>query len=148
MQNNPRDWQQDFVAKNTIAIGYNAWVGYQTGHRGVVIGTTNNPTVGVTGETFPCYFVPRPRLAAFLNAWLDIPHADFSQYGFTSDRILTAADTYNPETDVILLLESGHQVTFFYLKNLPTPPPLCYERICQEWEEFPPLPSIPLKSNN
>jgi pantothenate kinase type III len=142
MLNNVWNWQQDFLAKNSIAIGYNAWMGYQSGHRGVLICTTNNPTVGVTGETFPSYFVPRPRLAPFLNAWLDLPHTDLSQYGFTSDRILAAVDTYNPEKDAILFLESGHQVTFFYLNNLPTPPPICYERICQEWEEFHRHPSL------
>lgn len=62
----------------------------------------------------------RPRLAAFLNAWLDAP-----------------------ETEAIFLLESGDRVTFFYLKDLPINPPESYQHLCQKWEEFTPA-SIPL----
>ena len=138
------DWQQDFIAANLMAIAYNAWIGYLAGHRGAVICSANNPTVGITGETFQSHFVARPRLAAFLNAWLAAPDTVILRHHLMNAHILEAVDTYNPETEVAFLLESGSQVTFFYLKNLPIAPPVCYERICKEWEEFPP-PSIPLK---
>ena len=33
--NLPRNWQQDFIATNLLALGYNAWVGYLNGERGI-----------------------------------------------------------------------------------------------------------------
>ncbi|MGF1542383.1 MAG: hypothetical protein ACFCU5_18395, partial [Pleurocapsa sp.] len=53
-------------------------------------------------------------------------------------HILDAVDKYNPEQAVILLLESGARVSFFYLKNLPITPPECYQSVRQAWSEFQP----------
>jgi hypothetical protein len=44
----------------------------------------------------------------------------------------------NPMADAILLLESGAEATFMYLRNLPIPPSECYESICKMWSEFQP----------
>ena len=88
------------------------------------------------GETFKSHFVPRPRLAAFLNAWLATPDTVILQGHHMNGHILDAVDKYNPEQDVILLLESGTRVSFFYLKNLPITPPECYQRVKQAWSEF------------
>ncbi|NEQ22536.1 MAG: hypothetical protein F6K28_25820 [Microcoleus sp. SIO2G3] len=67
-ETNTQDWQQDFIATNLLAIGYNAWVGYLGGERGAVICSTNSPTVGACGETFngevvrlPATFATQPR---------------------------------------------------------------------------------------
>lgn len=147
MQNRAFDWQQHFISTNLMAIGYNAWAGYLSANRGAIVCSTNNPKIGVTGETFKAHFVARPRLAPFLNAWLATPDTVILQHHFTKAHILEAVEGYNPESEVVFLLESGSQVNFLYLKNLPIAPPKCYERICKEWEEFPP-PSILLNSKN
>lgn len=132
------DWQQDFIATNLLAIGYNAWVGYLSGERGAIICSTNFPAVGIAGESFKTHFVPRSRLAAFLNAWLAAPDTVILRHHFMNAHILEAVDSYNPTTDLVFLLESFNQVTFFYLKNLPITPPQCYEQVCKTWEEFQP----------
>jgi len=131
------DQQQDLIAKNLIIIGYNAWAGYLSSDRGVLICSTNNPTVSMTGETFNCHYVARSHLGAFLNAWLGVADTTIRQRHLTNNHILEAVDIYNPKTEIILLLESGSQVTFFYLKNLPVEPPECYQTICREGTEFP-----------
>lgn len=143
-EQSPSNWQQEFIAKNLTIIGYNAWTGYINSDRGAVICSTNSPAVSVAGETFNCYFVARPNLNAFFNAWLGVPDTTILQRHLTNQHILEAVDTYNPETEAVLLLESGSQVTFFYLKNLPISPPTCYQTICQQGREFP-SPSTPLK---
>lgn len=130
------NWQQDFIATNLLAIGYNAWVGYLGGDRGVIICSTNSPTIGIVGEAFTTHFVPRSCLAAFLNAWLAAPDTVILRHHFMNAHILEAVDTYNPETEAVFLLESFNQVIFFYLKNLPITPPQCYEQVCKEWAEF------------
>ena len=132
------DWQQDFIATNLLAIGYNAWVGYSSGERGAIVCSTNSPAIGITGETFKTHFVPRSRLAPFLNAWLAAPDTAILRHHFMNAHILEAVDTYNPTTEAVLLLESFEQGTFFYLKNLPLTPPQCYEQVCKEWTEFQP----------
>lgn len=138
-----QNWQQAFISTNLLAIGYNAWVGYLSGERCAVICSTNTPQLGVCGETFKAHFVPRSRLAAFLNAWLASPDTVLLQRHFMNAYILQAVDKYNPQTDVVFLLEGGNQATFFYLTNLPITPPKCYQILCKEWAEFQ-LPSTHL----
>ena len=135
---NPQDWQKDFISTNLITIGYNAWLGYLNGNRGAVICRTNSPHLGVSGETFTSHFVPRKNLAAFLNAWLAAPDTVLIQRHFMNGHILQAVDSYNPETDVVFLLESGNQVAFCYLTNLPITPLQCFQIICKRWADFQP----------
>jgi hypothetical protein len=134
----PIDWQQEFIATNLLALGYNAWVGYLSGQRGAIICSTNSPAVGIAGESFKTYFIRRSRLAAFLNAWLAAPDTVILRHHFINAYILETVDSYNPTTELVFLLESFSQVTFFYLKNLPITPPQCYEQVYKAWEEFQP----------
>ncbi|MDJ0579706.1 hypothetical protein [Crocosphaera sp.] len=53
-------------------------------------------------------------------------------------HILEVVDNYAPTTEVILLLESFDQATFFYLKNLPITPPQYYEQVRKTWDQFQP----------
>ncbi|MGV2830843.1 hypothetical protein [Myxosarcina sp. GI1(2024)] len=133
---NSSDWQQALIETNLLVIGYNAWNGYLTTGRGVIVCSTNSPLVDRLGETFKTHFVPRPRLAAFLNAWLATPDTVILQGHYMNGHILDAVDNYNPEQDVILLLESGKKVSFFYLKNLPITPPESYQKVRFAWSEF------------
>jgi hypothetical protein len=132
----PMDWQQGFIATNLLVIGYNAWMGYLGRDRGALVCSTNSSAVSIAGESFKTYFIPRSRLAAFLNAWLAAPDTVILRHHFMNSHILEAVDTYDPSTGLVFLLESFNQVTFFYLKNLPITPPQCYEQVCKEWEEF------------
>ena len=86
---NGYDWQQDFIATNLLALGYNAWIGYLGGERGAVICSLNSPLLGVAGETFNSYFVPRSRFAPFLNAWLAAPDTVILQHHHMNAHILT-----------------------------------------------------------
>ncbi|HIK15123.1 MAG TPA: hypothetical protein IGS53_07545 [Leptolyngbyaceae cyanobacterium M33_DOE_097] len=143
----PLDWQQNLISSNLLTIGYNAWGGYLGGERGALICSTNSPAVGLAGESFKVYFVRRSRLAAFLNAWLAAPDTVILRHHFMNAHILEAVDTYNPTTEVVLLLESFNQVTFFYLKNLPITPPQCYEQVSLTWAEFQPPTRVLQKEN-
>ncbi|MGI0479695.1 hypothetical protein ACN4EE_02780 [Geminocystis sp. CENA526] len=124
MNNNPNllNWQENLIATNLVAIGYNAWAGYLTASRGVITCSTNSPSMGITGETFKTHFVSRNRLTPFLNAWLATPDTVILQHHFMSAHILEAVDNYNPATEIILLLESFNQVTFFISKTFPLLP--------------------------
>lgn len=134
------NWQEFFVATNLLALGYNAWCGFLTGERGTVVCSLRSPQLSITGESFRAYYVPRSRLAPFLNAWLATPDTVIMNHHHITSHILQAVDGYNPETDVILLLESGDRASFLYLRNLPIPPPQGYEVICKGWDEFQPMP--------
>ena len=98
----------------------------------------------MAGETFKAHFIPRKNLAAFLNAWLAAPDTVLLQRHFMNAHILEAVDKYNPQTDVVFLLEYGHQAEFFYLTNLPITPLQCYQTVCKEWAEFQPQHPISL----
>ncbi len=133
---NSSDWQQALIETNLLVIGYDAWNGYLKTGRGVIVCSTNSPLLDSFGETFKTYFVARPRLAAFLNAWLATPDTVILQGHHMNGHILDAVDNYNPEQEVILLLESGNKVSFYYLKNLPITPPEAHQRVCFTWSEF------------
>ncbi|NJM20012.1 MAG: hypothetical protein HC836_11930 [Richelia sp. RM2_1_2] len=133
---NSQDWQQNFISTNLIAIGYNAWLGYSNGERGIVICSTNSPHLGVSGETFKAHFVPRQNLAPFLNAWLAAPDTILLQRHFMNGDILQAVDSYNPEKDAVFLLEYRNQVAFCYLTNLPITPPQCFQTVRKQLVEF------------
>ncbi len=60
------------------------------------------------------------------------------RHHFMNAHILEALDCKNPTTELVFLMESFNQVTFFSLKNLPITPPQCYEQLCKTWEEFQP----------
>ncbi|QKQ74061.1 hypothetical protein [Nostoc sp. TCL240-02] len=135
---NIQDWQQAFIATNILAIGYNTWIGYSGGERGVVICSTNSPHLGMAGETFKAHFIPRKNLAAFLNAWLAALDTVLLQRHFMNAHILETVDKYNPQKDVVFLLDYSHQAGFFYLTKLPITPPQCYQTVCKEWTEFQP----------
>ena len=130
------NWQQEFIATNLISIGYNAWQGYLSGQRGLIICSTNSPIIGATGETFQVHFVLRNHLAPFLNAWLKAPDTVLLKTHFMNAHILEAVENYNPEKDVVFMLESGSHVTLFYLTNLPISPPDCYQQVIKSWDEF------------
>lgn len=132
------NWQGAFVATNLLTLGYNAWCGFLTGERGAVVCSLNSSQLGIAGESFRAYYVPRSRLAPFLNAWLATPDTVIMNHHHITDHILQAVDGYSPETDVILLLESGDRASFLYLRNLPIPPPYGYEVVCKGWDEFQP----------
>ncbi|WP_200817724.1 hypothetical protein [Calothrix rhizosoleniae] len=117
------------------------------GERGAIICSTNSPVIGIAGKTFKTYFVPRSRLASFLNAWLVALDTLILRHHFMNAHILEAVNTYNPATKAVLLLELFHQATFLYLKNLPLTPPQCYEQICKEWTESQPQSTQLLKQN-
>lgn len=52
------DWQQDFIATNLLAIGYNAWVGYLGGDRSAIICSINSPGVGIAIGSTPFMIAP------------------------------------------------------------------------------------------
>jgi tRNA A37 threonylcarbamoyltransferase TsaD len=80
-------------------------------------------------------------MAPFLNAWLAAPDTVILNHHHINGHILQAVDCYNPETDVILLLESGGRASFLYLRNLPIPPHQSYEVVRRGWDEFKPTES-------
>ncbi len=137
---NTQDWQQAFIATNILAIGYNAWIGYLGGERGVVICSTNSPHLSMAGETFKAHFIPRKNLAAFLNAWLAAPDTVLLQRHFMNAHILEAVDKYNPQKDVVFLLEYCHKA------KLPITPPQCYQTVCKEWAEFQPHHTLSIEA--
>ena len=136
MATSSSDWQESFVATNLIALGYNAWSNYLAGGRGAVICSLNLPQLNIAGETFRTHYVVRSRLAAFLNAWLAFPDTIILNHHHINGHILQAVDSYNPETDLVLLLESGAQAAFLYLRALPISPPKSYQVVCRIQDEF------------
>ena len=143
MTNQPQaNWQESFVATNLLTLAYNAWCGFLSGELGTAVCSLRTSRLGLTGESFDAHYVPRSQLAPFLNAWLATPDTVILNHHHINSHILQAVDRYNPETDAILLLESGDLTSFLYLRNLPIAPPRGYEVVCKGWEEFHPYIAV------
>ena len=132
------DWHQDFLASNLLVLGYNAWAGHLSQKRGAIVCSLNSPMVGVAGESFKTHFIGRSHLVPFLNAWLKAPERAILPHHFMIAHILEVVDNYSPTREIVFLLESFDEATFFYLKNLPITPPQCYEQVRKTWDEFQP----------
>ncbi|MEN9208262.1 MAG: hypothetical protein Q6L50_04935 [Gloeomargarita sp. GMQP_bins_120] len=126
------DGHARFITTNHLVLGYNAWAGFLQIGRGAVICTLNRSQ----GEDCPTYFVPRSRLLPLLRAWLVTPDMPLLSHQFWLAHFLQVVDHYDPTREVVLFLEAGAQATFFYLQNLPVPPPRCYAELARREEEF------------
>ena len=127
---------------NFIIIGYTAWKGFlKSGHGAVIchINTVKSfqPFVSdlpreryLPNEILNLYFVSQARLEAYLSELILAPEA--------MPPIFRALDNYNPQKDIILVIQCGSRFEVNVLQNTAITPPECYQQVCQRWEEFQP----------
>ncbi|WP_144416073.1 hypothetical protein [Calothrix sp. 336/3] len=116
---------------NIVLIGYTAWKGFLKLGRGAVfccIQEDNLP--GKLDEILNLKFFTKSQLEIYLHELILAPKSIPS--------ILQAVDSYNPQTDLILLLQFDSKFEVNILQNLSISPPVCYQQVSQRWEEFHP----------
>ncbi len=141
---------------NFLLIGYTAWKGFIESGRGCVVcylyevGLSPSASAKKNSFLFPLmmgrskgiqneeslspgdiqgiHFVTKPILKAYLNEW--ILEKESTKY------ILEQVDTYNPETDVLMLIKIGSQIEVNVLPNVAISPSECYKQVCDKWDNF------------
>ena len=128
-------WQNSFIHRNLMVIGYTAWKGFMSFGRGVVIcnidSQASHSTITILDKVpFRLQFIPA-NLIGFDLSWQLIDESMISS-------ISPAVSTYNPHQDIILILKAHPQIEVNFLHNLKITPPDCNEQVCNRWEEFQP----------
>jgi hypothetical protein len=126
----------DLLTQNFLWIGYRAWQGYLNGDRGVVV---VNSSVDLLDDfdrhwedlqppSLNFRYIPQSQLSFYLQEWLVNTQS--------IDPILDAVATYQPQTELILAVESGVNLDIGWCQRLKISPPDCYEQICRRLSEF------------
>jgi hypothetical protein len=126
----------DLLTQNFLWIGYRAWQGYLNGDRGVVV---VNSSVDLLDDSDRHWedlqppslnfrYIPQSQLSFYLQEWLVNTQS--------IDPILDAVATYQPQTELILAVESGVNLDIGWCQRLKISPPDCYEQICRRLSEF------------
>lgn len=141
---------------NFLLIGYTAWKGFIESGRGCVVcylyevglspsasakkfsflfpsimgrsKSIQNEENLLPGDITNIHFVTKANLKAYLNEWISGKDA--------IRHILEEVDTYNPETDLLVLIKIGSQIEVNVLPNLAISPYESYKQVCDKWDDF------------
>lgn len=130
-------WQPLFIRENMMAIAYAAWSGYLQHGRGMVVCDIDLPAASVNwgfdSVDYQIAFMPMPEAVPHIQ---QLELATLEQH-----RLNTTLACYNPECEVILLLNCQGRIEVNVLQNLAIAPADCYAQVCQRWDEFQLKPS-------
>ena len=128
--------RRDILTQNFLWVGYRAWQGYLNGDRGVAVINSSVDLLDDSDrhwEDLPLpslnfRYIPQSQLSLYLQEWLVNTQS--------IDPILAAVATYQPQTELILAVESGVNLDIGWCQRLKISPPDCYEQICRRLSEF------------
>lgn len=126
-------WQRPFIHQHLLEIGYTAWHGFLTVERGMVICHVDlqaNVSVDWTvGQIrYDLQFVSQ----IDANAYLQRLELERTEVAILFKTIVT----YDPMTEILLLITGGSQIEVNFLQRLAISPPDCYEQVNRRWAEF------------
>lgn len=132
-------WQYSFIHTNLLTIGYTGWKGFQSFGRGVVACDVDTKVLdsritNLESVPFTIQFVPSNLMGFYLQS-LSLDSSAISS-------IQSAVATYNPDRDILLVLEADRQIEVDLLQKMAIAPAECYQQVCRRWEEFSPSQSF------
>jgi hypothetical protein len=136
MRQHNRARRPDLLTQNFLWIGYRAWQGYLNSDRGVVVVSSSVDLLDDSErhwEDLPApslnfRYIPQSQLSLYLQEWLVNTQS--------IDPILAAVANYQPQTELILAVESGVNLDIGWCQRLKISPPDCYQQICRRLSEF------------
>jgi hypothetical protein len=131
-----RSRRANLVAQNFLWIGYQAWQGYLNFDRGVVVISSEIDLLDDASDLWDDLlapslnfrYIPEPQLSIYLQEWLVSSQS--------IDPIVAAVTNYQPQTELILAIESGLNLDIGWCQRLKISPPDCHHQICRRWNEF------------
>lgn len=131
-------WQHLFIHQNILSIGHTAWNGFLNSGKGIVVCTINTPIDGsinwsVDSVQYDLEFICHLDAKAYLQ--------QFKLEEKTVSNLIQIVATYEPDRAIVFLSIGNGQIDINLLQNLAISPVLCYQQVCQRWEEFQPSPT-------
>ncbi|MEM6611391.1 MAG: hypothetical protein AAF652_03890 [Cyanobacteria bacterium P01_C01_bin.72] len=132
-QNSFSNWQPLFIRENLLPLGHTAWQGFLTQGRGMVIcGLAIQDIFSVNWRfdlvEYTSQFMPESKVAAYLQL-LNLESRAMSTASF-------AIANYNPEIELLLLINQNGRIEINLLQNMAVSPPECYQQVEQRQSEF------------
>jgi hypothetical protein len=120
--NRPR--RANVLTPHFRSIGYQAWQGYLNFDRGIVAISSEIDLLDDSDDrgdllkaSLNFRYIPQPQLSIYLEEWLVSRQC--------IDPILAAVVNYQPQTELILAIESGVNLDICWCQNLKISPPNC-----------------------
>jgi hypothetical protein len=134
------DWQSVFIRDNFLVIGYFAWVGFQQMGSGALLCDIQLPPAEAElrfhSWDFTSRFLSHQCLTNYLQT-LKIP----------TTSLITASEEYNPQREIMLIIQAGESIEIVLLKSRVASPPAAYQLVIDRWSEFM-TDSLPLMISN
>ena len=128
-------WQMAFIRDNLPVLGYASWDGFCRVGWGLLICHIHTPPTHMDlsfhSWRFESEFVGENDLDRCLSD-LEVPMAERSS-------LIEAIAQSDASREIMLLIHSERLVEALWLRTLATPPPDCYQQVCDRWDEFMPL---------
>jgi hypothetical protein len=127
------NWQPLFIRENLLPLGYTAWQGFLTQGRGIVVcNLAIEDILSVNWSLdlieYKAYFLAESKVAAYLQLF----NLEAKAIAVLIDRV----QNYNPETELLLLINENGRIEINLLQNMAVSPPECYRRLQQRQSEF------------
>ena len=127
------NWQPLFIRENLLPLGHTAWQGFLTQGRGMVVcGLAIQDVFSVNWRfdliEYTSQFLPESKVAAYLQ----LLNLESRAMAVLIDRV----QNYNPETELLLLINENGRIEINLLQNMAVPPTECYRQVEQRQSEF------------
>jgi len=127
------DRQATFVHEHFLMIGHIAWGGYLNRGRGLVlcevaIAPPNPRAKKGDLECSKWNFLPAIQVDRYL--------ADQGLKRNTVSQICSVVQTYQPDQEILLLINHDGEIEIQQLQNLRITPQDCYRQVSDRWKEF------------
>lgn len=127
------NWQPLFIRENLLPLGHTAWQGFLTQGRGMVVcGLAIRDVFSVNWRfdlvEYTSQFLPESKVAAYLQL--------FNLEDKAIANIINTVQNYNPETELLLLINENGRIEINLLQNMAVFPAECYRQVQQRQSEF------------
>ncbi|MEM8831549.1 MAG: hypothetical protein AAGE96_19625 [Cyanobacteria bacterium P01_G01_bin.19] len=132
-QSSSSNWQPLFIRENLLPLGHTAWQGFLSQGRGMVVCSLAIRDVFSVNWRFDLVeytsqFLPKSKVAVYLQ----LLNLESRVMTVLTDKV----QNYNPETELLLLINENGRIEINLLQNMAVFPPECYRQVQQRQSEF------------
>ncbi len=131
-----------FIRENLLPLGHTAWQGFLTQGRGMVVcGLGIRDVFSVNWRfdliEYTSQFLPESKVAAYLQL-LNLESIAIAKCLSEAQiaNIINTVQNYNPETELLLLINENGRIEINLLQNMAVFPAECYRQVQQRQSEF------------
>ncbi|MEM8672464.1 MAG: hypothetical protein AAGF83_01120 [Cyanobacteria bacterium P01_G01_bin.67] len=127
------NWQPLFIRENLLPLGHTAWQGFLSQGRGMVVCNLAVEDIlsinwSLDLVEYKAYFLAGSQMAGYLQ----LLNLESREVAILIDRV----QNYNPETELLLLINENGRIEINLLQNMAVSPTECYRQVEQRQSEF------------